>query len=266
VNFKPEIAVSILSAISVLVILIDYSYALDDFQKNTVYVFDTGVVVVLAVDFYKRYKKSNEGARFILKHWYEIPAMLPVFMFVFIESQLVGAAVRSFRLVRVFRIVHVFFRTTAIFEGSRLIEIFMITGGIIITGAIAAFLVESNDPDSKMTNLGDAFWWAIVTVTTVGYGDIVPVTVEGRIVGALLMITGMGTLAVVTSRLGAALIEAKTKKHQERQPYRPVNEEAKSLVKNKVDEIEKMDPQELDTLMAMIKALWETGRKKPDAK
>ncbi|HEX2614592.1 MAG TPA: ion channel [Nitrososphaera sp.] len=263
VNFRPEIAVSVLSAISVLVILIDYSYALDDFQKNTVYVFDTGVVAVLAADFYKRYKKSKEGARFILKHWYEIPAMLPVFMFVFIESQfLVGAAVRSFRLIRVFRIVHVFFRTTAIFEGSRLVEIFMITGGIIVVGAIAGFLVESNDPDSKMANIGDAFWWAIVTVTTVGYGDIVPVTVEGKIVGALLMITGMGTLAVVTSRLGAALIEARTKKHQ---VYRPVNEEAKSLVKNKVDEIERMDEQELNTLVAMIKALWETGRKKPDA-
>jgi voltage-gated potassium channel len=113
-----------------------------------------------------------------------------------------------------------------------------------------------------MANIGDAFWWAIVTVTTVGYGDIVPVTVEGKIVGALLMITGMGTLAVVTSRLGAALIEARTKKHQ---VYRPVNEEAKSLVKNKVDEIERMDEQELNTLVAMIKALWETGRKKPDA-
>jgi len=122
--------------------------------------------------------------------------MLPVFVFVFIESQfLIGAAVRSFRLILIFRIVYVFFRTTALFEGSRLVEIFVTTGGIIVTGAIAAFLVESNNPNSKMTNLGDAFWWAIVTVTTVGYGDIVPVTVEGRIVGAFLMIIGMGTLA-----------------------------------------------------------------------
>jgi len=78
-------------------------------------------------------------------------------------------------------------------------------------GAIGLYLVEGNVPESKVTNLGDAFWWTIVTVTKVGYGDIYPVTVEGKIIASILMIIGIGILGVLISTLGASFIESRLK-------------------------------------------------------
>ena len=58
-------------------------------------------------------------------------------------------------------------------------------------------MVESSAPGSKIHSIGDAFWWAIVTVTTLGYGDIYPVTLEGRIIAAALMFVGIAILGIL---------------------------------------------------------------------
>jgi voltage-gated potassium channel len=74
---------------------------------------------------------------------------------------------------------------------------------VTIFCAVVMRLVDSKDFD----NIGVAFWWAVQTVTTVGYGDEVPTDVAGRAVAALLMLTGIGFLTVVTASITAALIE-----------------------------------------------------------
>ncbi len=267
-NSKVELSILVLSTISVVVILFDYLYALDDSQKYAIYIFDAIVVVVLAIDFHRRYKQSNEGRKFLLKHWYEIPAMMPLFALVTLEAQgtlLVEATIRGFRLIRLFRIVHLFFRTTSLFKGSRFAEIIIFAAGVVIIGGLAGFLVESSDPNSKMLTVEDSLWWAMVTVTTVGYGDVYPVTSEGRIIGVFLMITGVATFAMLTSRLGAALLESKMKKKQSVSiavRHQSISQETAALIKQKIDEIANMDEKELNTLTAMIKTLWQAGKKK----
>ena len=72
---------------------------------------------------------------------------------------------------------------------------------VLISGALAR-LVEPE----VFTSLGLAYWWAITTVTTVGYGDVVPEDTAGRIVGALLMLTGLSLIPTLTSVIVAALV------------------------------------------------------------
>jgi voltage-gated potassium channel len=67
---------------------------------------------------------------------------------------------------------------------------------------------------AKLTNIRDAFWWLIATVTPVGYDDVYPVTSGGKIVASLLMIVGIAVLGVLISTLGAALIETRFKKEK----------------------------------------------------
>ena len=63
---------------------------------------------------------------------------------------------------------------------------------------IAGTLARAIEPET-FTSIGLAFWWALTTVTTVGYGDVVPTTTGGRLVGAALMLTGLSLIPLVTS-------------------------------------------------------------------
>lgn len=65
---------------------------------------------------------------------------------------------------------------------------------------------EQNHPESLIKNFSDAIWWAIVTVTTVGYGDLFPVTTDGRVLGVCLMIGGLALFSVVTATLASYIV------------------------------------------------------------
>jgi voltage-gated potassium channel len=75
---------------------------------------------------------------------------------------------------------------------------------VTIAGGVVASLADRKDFHS----LGAGIWWALQTVTTVGYGDVVPRGTEGRAIGAVVMVSGIGFLTVITASVTAALIEA----------------------------------------------------------
>ena len=104
-NKNWEIGITVLTAISVVLIVGFYVYPVSGDALNAIYIFDFLVVVLLVVDFYKRFKESNEGIKFILKHCYELPSMIPLFVFGIIETQaILGATLRGLRLIRLFRL------------------------------------------------------------------------------------------------------------------------------------------------------------------
>ena len=113
-------------------------------------------------------KPSNQGLKFILKHWYEILPMLLFFAFALIESySIIGAATLIVRLIRLFRLIQLFFRTTRLFGNTKLVYLIIFTFFAKTIGTIAEYTVESPVKDSKISTIGDAFWWAVVTATMV---------------------------------------------------------------------------------------------------
>lgn len=78
------------------------------------------------------------------------------------------------------------------------------TALVTFAGGAVAWLADRKD----FATLGDGLWWALQTVTTVGYGDIVPSSGTGRVIGAFVMISGIAFLTVITAAVTAALIEA----------------------------------------------------------
>ncbi len=74
-----------------------------------------------------------------------------------------------------------------------------------LIGGVTFYLVEVK-PNAAVNGIVDGLWWALVTITTVGYGDITPVTLLGRIVGAVMMVAGMGTLALFAGIVGSSLV------------------------------------------------------------
>lgn len=87
--------------------------------------------------------------------------------------------------------------------------VYTLSGAVVIiyAASLAILDVEGNHPDGKIKTLGDALWWASTTVTTVGYGDLHPVTGMGRVVGVALMIGGITLLGLVTATLASWIVE-----------------------------------------------------------
>jgi voltage-gated potassium channel len=91
-----------------------------------------------------------------------------------------------------------------------LIKLILLILIILIFGSLGMYIVETGR-NSNVDSLGDAFWWGIVTVATVGYGDIYPITVSGRIIGAIMMIFGVGFLGMFTATIASVFVERKMK-------------------------------------------------------
>jgi len=85
---------------------------------------------------------------------------------------------------------------------NKLFYLLFAAAGIIVTGSFVIFSVESQHPDSQINSMLDAVWWTVSTVTTVGYGDIVPVTETGKIIAIFFMFFGITLLAIFLSVLG----------------------------------------------------------------
>jgi voltage-gated potassium channel len=84
----------------------------------------------------------------------------------------------------------------------------------IVSGVLIHFSDEKTYP-----NIGDGLWWAIQTVTTVGYGDLVPTSTVGRLVAALVMVLGIGFLTVVTAAITSTFIESARRRIESTAPH-----------------------------------------------
>ncbi len=94
---------------------------------------------------------------------------------------------------------------------SRLAESTLLSGIIIVflvvtIGGTAMVLVEEPVPGSNIKNGGDALWFAIVTISTVGYGDLFPVTTAGRVIGAMMIVVGVGIFSVLTGYISTQFL------------------------------------------------------------
>jgi voltage-gated potassium channel len=88
---------------------------------------------------------------------------------------------------------------------------------IVYASSLAILELERYREGTKIHNLGDALWWAIATVTTVGYGDVTPVTGEGRAVAVALMVAGVSLLGVVTATLASWIVQRVAEEEDESQ-------------------------------------------------
>ena len=113
---------------------------------------------------------------------------------------------RLLRLVSLLRLVHRVGGNAL--RGRVLIFVLGSAALLIYAGALAVLDAEENAPGSNLTSFGDAVWWAMTTITTVGYGDHYPVTVLGRCVAAGLMIGGVAVLGVVTASVASWMVQS----------------------------------------------------------
>ena len=106
-------------------------------------------------------------------------------------------------------------RVESILKHHGLFRVLIAAAGTLLLGAWLVLLFEEHAKGSNIHDYPDALWWAIVTVTTVGYGDRYPVTEGGRVVAAVLMLVGIGLIGVLTATVASVFIKEHTDANKE---------------------------------------------------
>ena len=135
-----------------------------------------------------------------------------------------------------------------------------LTSSIIIFGGIGVYLTEHEHKGANITNLGDAFWWAIVTIATVGYGDYYPVTAAGRLIAIFMMLSGIGIFVLLVNTLAQRRLQRQESRLKLKTELQPgiLGQETTKAIKNKTEEIENLNEEDLDTLIMLMKSLHRT--------
>lgn len=195
------ILVLILSDIILLtsIFFIDVS---PDIYQLIVY-FDLFVVLILIPEFIYRLWKSEDKRKFLLHNWTDIIGMIPEIL-----VGPVSTFFRYFRLVRLVRILALFKKQIRhLFEilHKTNIDYGILILIIVLFSCSTLFFFFELGINENINTFDDAFWYLMVTITTVGYGDIYPASDAGRIIAVIIMFTGIGFVsfltAIVTSKL-----------------------------------------------------------------
>jgi voltage-gated potassium channel len=143
----------------------------------------------------------------------DLIAIIPFYLpFIFPFDLGVIRILRLFRLLRIFKlgryskslktITYIFKETK-----SELSITVFITFILMILSSTLMYYIEHDDQPELFASIGDAFWWAIATLTTVGYGDVYPVTGLGKLLSGIIALIGIGFVALPTGIISSAFIE-----------------------------------------------------------
>jgi voltage-gated potassium channel len=176
---------------------------------------------------------ARERLRFVRRNWFDLAIILlsPPFL---VPQELEGLrALRVVRLLRLVRLLRAFgVALIGLRLSSRLLKhhrfhyVALVGAAAVLVGSFAIYALE-HGINRSIDTVGDALWWAAVTATTVGYGDVAPITWEGRVVAVLLILVGIAVVGVFTATVASFILEQGKKEEVERLEKRLADIEAK---------------------------------------
>jgi voltage-gated potassium channel len=206
-----EIFILVLTIFS-LALMVLAVLPLNDQTKALVNFYDNIACLIFLADFTLNITGAKPKRAYFIgaRGWLDLLGSIPSVGF-FQYAALFRLA-RLSRLARILRLLRGSRRKELVADlirnrGSYATFITILSAGIVLsTASILVLEAESHSPDANIVNGGDALWWALVTITTVGYGDFYPVTTMGRVVAFFVMIAGVGIIGALASILASLLV------------------------------------------------------------
>jgi voltage-gated potassium channel len=229
----------LLAVVAVVLAILDLSKGLLWWQS----LIDTIITIVFIVDYVLRLLISKDKRTFFTENILDLIAIIPftslfkIFrVFKFLKILKFIKLVRfSAYFARLYKHIQFFFNVTGFKYMVAVCAVCILTGGMLIHF-------------TEGMSFADGIWWAFVTATTVGYGDISPTTICGRIIASVLMIVGIGLIGSLTSTITALFFNRKSKSDTAR-------EEIIQTIKNQLDNFDNLTKDDIDTICNTLKHL-----------
>lgn len=233
-----DIAILTLISLNVLAVILETVQTIHENYGVYFYWFEIFSVIVFSVEYLLRVWASNSQPKYAkpfrgrIKFMLtpmalvDLLAILPFFLTFFAFDLRFIRTIRLFRLFRVFKFVR-YSNTLKLFgkvvkgKKEELIVTVTIMFVLVIITSSFIYLAEHEAQPDKFTDIPTSMWWSIVTLTTVGYGDVFPVTPMGKIFAAMIAILGIGMFALPTGILGASFVEEIDKMKAKEKPCCP---------------------------------------------
>ena len=203
--------------ITLITLILETEKNLKDNYHNVFYLIETMVVIVFSIEYILRFITCTSSKRFSGKYGrikyifspmglIDLISILPFYLN-FISNNLLF--LRILRLIRILRILKAFQYSKSldkilIIFGKRkddMIAALMILISLLIITSVGIYYAENETQPEKFSSILSSMWWSVATLTTVGYGDIYPVTILGKFFGSLSAIFGVGLFAIPTGIL-----------------------------------------------------------------
>lgn len=184
-------------------------------QTSLIYALDTLIVVVFTLEYILRIRYSTNKGKYIFSAWgiIDFLAILPFYVSLGIDLR----SLRIIRLLRVFRALKLLkynkavnrLKAALIDIKEELILFFFLAFIFIYLSAVGIYYFENAAQPEKFTSVVDSLWWSLATLTTVGYGDMYPVTIGGRLFTFFILFIGLGIVAVPSGMIASGLTKIK---------------------------------------------------------
>jgi voltage-gated potassium channel len=236
-SLKPKsnsytIFIFVLTIISLVVMVVMLIPWLDDATVQVLSMYDNLICVIFLIDFFINLRNSPKKSDYFIKDrgWLDLLGSIPS-LGLFTNAGKYAGLFRLARLSRLARIARLMksggkeaLIKDVLANRSRYTGFITILMTIIVltTCSVLVLQFESKSPDANIKSGADALWYAVVTITTVGYGDRYPVTALGRLSGIFIMFAGVGIIGVLASILSSLLVGTPATSEEEAPTAEPV--------------------------------------------
>ena len=219
-----DLALIFVIVLSVVAVVLESIPSVAASYGSTLKMFEWIITIIFSLEYIARIWTHPKPLQYIFSFYGVIDflAIIPTYMDVILAGAMTLSVIRGLRLLRIFRIMKI---TRYSKEGTIIIEalkasrvkilvfLFAVIVVVLVIGSLM-YLIEGED--SGFTSIPAGIYWAIVTLTTVGYGDITPVTLLGKTIASFVMVIGYGIIAVptgiVTFEIASAVRHQKEKR------------------------------------------------------
>ena len=215
-NQRFEIFVQILIVISIIAFSVETLPDLSDNLRLSLEWIERISISVFVVEYLLRLWFAEKRLQFVFSFFgiIDLLAILPFFLATSIDLR----SARSLRLLRLFRVLKLArynaavhrFHVALLLAKEEIVLFMALTGITLFLAAVGIYHFEHEAQPEQFKSVFHSLWWAITTLTTVGYGDVVPVTTGGRIFTFVVLLVGLGVVSVPAGLVSAALLRARS--------------------------------------------------------